>query len=182
MIAWIDLETTGLDPNKCSIIEFACVVTNTNYKEIKSMSRLTKRGTNIYWDCTALNMHHDSGLYYDWNNLGDISITNLDLLVKRFLKNSYTDAEFKPLILGGQSVHFDRSFMERWMPNTSKCLSHRQIDVSGLKLFTSHKCGIPTEVLPPKRELTTHRALDDIRASIEAMRWYKQHLVLVDWF
>jgi oligoribonuclease (3'-5' exoribonuclease) len=58
------------------------------------------------------------------------------------------------------------------MPNTNSWLSHRQIDVRCLNLMWSYSLGIPTEALPPEKSKTTHRAMDDILASIDAARWY----------
>jgi len=177
LIAWIDLETTGLD-TECSIIEVACVVTDEKFNEVASYESLVVPEFTAYWEPGAREMHRASGLealVYGSNKF----IMTVDRELAEVLGNLpavLTDNPLKPYILGGQSVHFDRGFVERWMPLTNTYLSHRQIDVSGLKLMWGYALGIPTEALPPEKSKTTHRAMDDIRASIEAAKWYRNYI------
>lgn len=171
MIAWVDLETTGLS-SECSIIEFALVVTDNNYNELFSYEAVVKPVIGSAGEQVALNMHNESGLL-ELVRQTDNDIAEIDYDVADRLCN------YKPVILGGQSVHFDRGFIERWMPQTNRCLSHRQIDVSSLKLLWSNALGVATESLPPDKSKTTHRAMEDIVASIEAAKWYRDQVLSI---
>jgi oligoribonuclease len=168
MIAWIDLETTGLD-TECAIIEVACVVTDDKFNEVDSYQSLVGLDGSDYIQEGALKMHRKSGL---WNLVcaEEKTIMQVDRELAAVLDRHCVVET--ALILGGQSVHFDRGFIERWMPQSNTMLSHRQIDVSGLKLFVALPRDIDVNALPPLKSKTTHRAMDDIRASIEAAKWY----------
>jgi oligoribonuclease len=169
MIAWIDLETTGLD-TECSIIEVACVVTDEKFNEVARFESLVFPPFDVWWEAGAEKMHRESGLF-------DLVMAERKTIfqVDRDLEDACLDYA-APLILGGQSVHFDRGFIERWMPMSNKRLSHRQIDVSGLKLMWSYALDVPMDALPPFKSKTTHRAMDDILASIDAAHFYRKQI------
>jgi oligoribonuclease len=169
MIAWIDLETTGLD-TECSVIEVACVVTDEKLNEIASYESLVAPDFQSYWEQGARDMHIKSGLFDILMGQATKTIFQVDRELNDVLDYA------APLILGGQSVHFDRGFVERWMPLSNKRLSHRQIDVRCLNLMWSFALGIPKEAFPPEKSKTTHRAMDDIRSSIEAAKWYQGYI------
>lgn len=175
MIAWIDLETTGLDPKLNTVIEVACVVTDTDYNEIASFESLVHPRQNKTYSAVALDMHKKSGLWWEVLKCRK-GVEEVDDDLNAFMRGAVNSSEL-PYVLGGQSVHFDRGFMEIWMPYSAKLLTHRQIDVSGLKLFVSNATGIPADDLPPNKSNTTHRAMDDIRASIESVKWYRDFVV-----
>jgi oligoribonuclease len=177
MIAWIDLETTGLNSRLCSIIEVACVVTDDNLDELGSYETLIKPPRNVWIDEAARNLHVKSGLWGLAKNAPSGGISRADRELSRLLSGFREDGKFKPLILGGSSVHFDRSFIEYWMPKTNACLHYRNLDMSSIKIFVSGAFDYPTEKLPGRKEDSKHRAADDIRVSLEAARWYKDHLI-----
>jgi len=174
MIAWIDLETTGLN-TECSIIEVACVVTDDKFNEVGRYESLCMPDPWGAIEGVAREMHDKSGLW-DQAIACDKTFYQVDRELVDVLMYHAAVKKDTAFILGGQSVHFDRRFIERWMPQTNTMLAHRQIDVSGLKLMWSMALDIPTEALPPERSKTTHRAMDDILASIEAARWYQTYI------
>lgn len=179
MIAWVDLETTGLD-TECSIIEVACVVTDEKLEEITRYQCLVKRDLLFETaEQSAIDMHVKSGLWELAQKNAKHNIYTVDRHLSEQLEYHAATNKSASYILGGQSVHFDRGFIERWMPKTNGWLSHRQIDVSGLKLFVSNAYDVDTDALPPFKSKTTHRAMDDILASIEAIKWYRDNLLYV---
>lgn len=76
-------------------------------------------------------------------------------------------------ILAGNSMYVDRRFLQRHMPSFESYLHYRQIDVSSLKIISQAWYG--AKARPPKKA-STHTALEDIRDSIEELRFYQQHI------
>lgn len=169
MIAWIDLETTGLKTD-CGIIEVAVVVTDTDYEIREGFEAIVGSTGGLRVEATAQKMHAESGLW-DKALASDVRIDEVDQEVESLLSR-HQDGE-KPYILAGSSVHFDRGFITKWMPLTDRKLHYRNLDVSSVKIFVSNATGFPTEELPPFKSTTKHRAMDDIMDSINAIKWYR---------
>ena len=72
----------------------------------------------------------------------------------------------EPALLAGNSIHMDRQFIRHWWPNVEKRLHYRMLDVSAWKVVMIGKYGIEYE------KLEKHRALDDIRESIDELEFY----------
>jgi oligoribonuclease len=178
MIAWIDLETTGLSLD-CGICEVAAVVTDEQYYVKDRYHRVVSVDKSSRRQTTAIEMHKRSGLWSEVEQQG-IGISWVDLEVSSMLASW---SKGKPMILGGSSVHFDRGFIEKYMPATNRLLHYRNLDVSSVKIFVANATGIPTEELPPKKSDTKHRAMDDILESLNALKTYQEYLdvkLLVD--
>ena len=79
-------------------------------------------------------------------------------------------------MLAGNSIHQDRRFIRRYMPALEKRLHYRMVDVSTIKELGRRWFPQLVARQPPKKE--THRALDDIRESIDELRYYKQHIFI----
>jgi oligoribonuclease len=77
-------------------------------------------------------------------------------------------------VLAGNSIHQDRRFVRRYMPKLDKRLHYRMVDVSTVKELARRWYPAVVAKQPAKKE--THRALDDIRESIDELRFYKQHV------
>ena len=89
--------------------------------------------------------------------------------------NEHVPARERP-VLAGNSIHQDRRFVRRYMPVLEKRLHYRMVDVSTVKELARRWYPQIIAKQPAKKE--THRALDDIRESIDEMRFYKQHVFL----
>lgn len=161
-LCWIDLETTGLDPNKDAILEIAVITTALErpFESIASIEAvLHYDGREL--DPRVLDMHTKNGLLKEASSsvihVGDI---------ENFVLSLVPDVEDREDLtaLAGSSVHFDLGFIRAQMPKLAKRLSHRVYDVSAVKLFC-RSLGMPK---PPKAE--AHRAMADIRESIEHAR------------
>ena len=174
MIAWVDLETTGLSL-KCSIIELACIITDNNFKEVDSYETLIRPPLGCWIEKGAYDMHVKSGLWSLAKKAPPGGIHRVEKEFSSFLDFFYTEK----MVLAGSSVHFDRGFIEKWLPKSASYLHYRNFDVSSVKQFVHYSYGVPLEELPARKSESKHRAMDDIRASIDAAKWFKEHLQFV---
>lgn len=170
-LVWVDLEMTGLDPIKNTIVEIATIVTDARLNILEEGPNLV-----IYQPPEALaamnelvrELHTRSGLL----ERIPASTVTLDDAARQTLAfvSKHVDKGTAPLC--GNSVWKDREFLERYMPDFVAHLHYRMIDVSTLKELVRR--WAPQQMAPKKKE--THRALDDIRESIEELAHYRREL------
>jgi len=173
-LVWIDLEMTGLDPVSNVILEVAALVTDGDLNVLSERLDFV-----VHRDEAALagmeewsqRTHTASGLV-DRVRASTVSIEEAERRTLEFIRE-WVPPETAPLC--GNSIGHDRRFLRREMPNVDAYLSYRVIDVSSIKELVRRWYPESLQA-PPKRE--THRALDDIRESIEELRWYREHLFL----
>jgi oligoribonuclease len=170
----MDLEMTGLDPARNVIVEIATVVTDDQLETVAEGPDLV-----VHQPAEALaamedvvrEMHTRSGLLAAIRastvSLADAGAATLD-----FIKSHLPAPRTVPLC--GNSIGTDRRFLAAHLPEIENYLHYRSIDVSTLKELALRWAP---EVLDgaPKKE-STHRALDDIRESVNELRWYREHL------
>jgi oligoribonuclease len=167
-LIWIDLEMTGLDPEKCAIIEIACVVTDGELAELGEGMDLVVNQPDALLDamdewCTR---HHGQSGLTAAVRASTVTLREAELRTLDYLRR-YTNKGQSPLC--GSSVSHDRRFIDRYMPDLSAWLHYRTVDVSTVKELVKRWYGDIT--LPTKKN--THRALDDIRESIDELRFYR---------
>lgn len=164
-ILWIDIETTGLNPIKDSLLEIAVVETTVKgdiKNKYQSAIRFTTENAEI--DDYVMNMHTVNNLFEDCRSARIYSMHQLDVhLCGLFNAKQYT--------IAGNSVHFDRSFLKEKTPLFEDKFHHRHLDISSVSIFLEH-CGI----VIPKTSSSRHRAMDDIES---CMRQYFQYYNLV---
>lgn len=160
-VAWVDLETTGLDPLTECVVEVGITVTDPGpiWQPIASASWIC-HVPNVYWDYAASvvqEMHEANGL----KSLSlDASFTpeqHSDRILS-FLKEH--DALGSPMY--GATVHFDRAFLVKFLPEVEKAFHYRNFDVSTLKQYAIAMNGDADWWMD--REI--HRALPDLADSI----------------
>lgn len=164
-LLWIDLEMTGLDPEKDRILEVAAIATGWDLEPIAEMTAVVKvpeklmkkRMVGEFWEKNA---ESRDGLMQQ-NSTGESAKEVEDKLLA-FL-DEYFGAE---VILAGNSIHQDRKFIDREWPRLAERLHYRMLDVSAWKVYFE---GVKKQKFL-KRE--AHRALDDIKGSIEELQWY----------
>jgi len=164
-IFWVDMEMTGLDPAQAVIIEFAAIVTDTNCRRLAEYAEVVYQPPEALQGLDEWNTktHSESGLFEkvpSGKPLDQVEKDAIALLDHHF--------EGEPAILAGNSIHQDRKFIDRYMPKLAERLSYRLLDVSSFKLVFQHRYGITF----PKGN--SHRALDDIQASIDELQHYLQ--------
>jgi len=169
-LIWIDLEMTGLFPESDRIIEIATIVTNADLDILEEGPVIA-----IYQPDSVLaamdewnTEHHTrSGLVKRVRESSDTLVSaqqrTLDFLAK------YCDAGVSPMC--GNSICQDRRFMVRLMPELEVFFHYRNLDVSSVKELI--KRWQPA-VLDGFKKKATHQALDDIRESIDEMRFYRK--------
>lgn len=170
-LLWIDLEMTGLDPEKDRILEVAAIATGWDLEPmmrgdkraemtavVKVPEKLMReRMVGEFWEKNA---ESRDGLMVQNAEGEDVAVVERKLL--EFIDEWFGDE----VILAGNSIHQDRKFIDREWPEVSRRLHYRMLDVSAWKVVFEGRYGKKFT----KRE--AHRALDDIRGSIEELKWY----------
>ncbi len=172
-LIWVDLEMTGLDPDNDVIIEIATVVTDTDLNTLAEgpVIAIHQSDDRLHamdeWNTTH---HTDSGLVarvkasdYDERRAARETIDFLE---------QWVPSGASPMC--GNSICQDRRFMARHMPELEGYFHYRNLDVSSLKILMQRwrpdlKSGFS--------KAATHLALDDIRESIDELRYYREHFL-----
>lgn len=174
---WFDIETTGLDPHKGRLLEFAAVLCEDSrgddfapvaqYHAAIAHPREAieglRRGGDI--DDYVWGMHEASGLWAEvFASSTTLSETDdfLDSLAAELL-----GAKSRGIVLAGASVHFDLSWVRVWLPFFAARLSHRVFDVSTLRR-AAQSWGPPGVAWPAGE--SAHRALPDVLGTISTAR------------
>jgi len=169
-LVWIDLETTGLDPDRHVIVEIATIVTDRNLSVLEEGPDLVIRQPAAAWeglDPWVMKQHGGSGLIA----ASEASSVSLAEAEARTLERVKAHCPPRLCPLAGNSVCFDRRFLIRHMPKLNAHLHYRNVDVSSIKeLVRRWRPQIIKEI----EKASTHRALDDIRESIQELRRYRR--------
>jgi oligoribonuclease len=172
-LIWIDLEMTGLKPEEHVILEIASVITDDQLGIVAEGPNIAVnvRGEDLDNMEDWSRVHHEeSGLLDRVRNSPD-DCRSAEEKTLEFLYG-YCDKEESPLC--GNSVGQDRRFLYRHMPRLEAFLHYRNIDVSSIKELV--KRWYPH--LRPFQKQKSHLALDDIKESIEELKYYRQQVFL----
>ena len=174
VLVWLDMEMTGLEPDRERIIEAAMILTDGQLVEIAVGPELVIHQPEevlAAMDDWNKSHHGASGLTarVRESTLGDV---DAEAQLLAFI-DAHVATRERP-VLAGNSIHQDRRFVRRYMPKLDKRLHYRMVDVSTIKELARRWYPGVVAKLPAKKE--THRALDDIRESIDELRFYKQHV------
>ena len=169
-LIWIDLEMTGLDPDKNTIIEIATLVTNPDLQVIAEGPVLAIHQSEellAMMDEWNTRQHNQSGLVKRVRN-SQFTLAMAEELTLNFLRQQ-VPSNTSPMC--GNTVSQDRRFLYRYMPNLESYFHYRHIDVSTLKELA--KRWLPN--LPEFEKESRHLALNDIYDSLEELKYYRQH-------
>ena len=168
-LVWIDLEMTGLDPNKERIIEIATLVTDSDLNIIAEGPNLIISQPKDILDAMDewnTNQHGLSGLINEVKNSNITEqvaeIETLDFISK------YVGENISPMC--GNTVSHDRRFLSKYMPRLEAYFNYRHIDVSSFKEVAVRWMN-EAQVYEKKG---SHRALGDIKESVEELKFYKK--------
>ncbi len=167
-LVWLDMEMSGLDPEVCRPLEMATLVTNNALEIIAEGPNIViHQSDEVLAAMDAWNTQHhgDSGLTLSVRQ-SRVTMREAEQMTLDFLE-MWTEPGKSPLC--GNSIGQDRRFLRRYMPRLDRHFHYRVIDISTMKELAKRWYGI---VPPPKHE--THRALEDIRESIEELRFYRR--------
>ncbi|XP_076177816.1 putative oligoribonuclease [Ptiloglossa arizonensis] len=174
-IVWIDTELTGLDIEKDTILEIACVITDKNLKIVsQDFNVVINQPDEILKHMNDWNtmMHNKTGLVKECQ-CSKISLKEAEQMLLNFLQK-YIPKQTCPL--AGNTIYMDRMFLKKYMPHIDNYLHYRYIDVSSInELVRRWNFAIYKNV--PEKGLN-HRALVDIKESIEELKFYKLHLFI----
>ena len=171
-LVWMDLEMTGLDPDRHAICEIATIITNSDLETIAEGPCLVihlDEETLEKMDPWCVEHHGKSGLTAKIK-ASEIANDDAERQTLAFLKEHVAEGK-APLC--GNSIWQDRRFLERYMPTLEAYLHYRMIDVSSIKECV--KRWYSNKYLPPPKN-NTHRALDDIYESIEELKYYREKI------
>ncbi len=171
MLVWMDLEMTGLDPTRAAIVEVATLVTDDDLEVVAEGPDLVVSCSAeqlAAMDDTVRAMHVASGL------LAAIEASSLTLKeagrrTLEFIKQHVPEPRTVPLC--GNSIGTDRRFLDAHLPEIEAWLHYRSVDVSTVKELCRRWYPTVLDQAPPKKG--GHRALDDIKESIEELRYYR---------
>ena len=170
----MDLEMTGLEPQRHVIVEIATVVTDDQLNIVAEGPDLVIHATPEQLEQMGdyvTEMHARSGLL-DAVKASTVSVTDAEAQTLAFLKSHIDEEGSVPLC--GNSIGTDRRFLQEYMPNLESFFHYRNVDVSTIKELARRWNPEVLESLGDKE--TKHRALDDIRESIAELVHYRQTL------
>lgn len=165
---WIDLEMTGLDENNCAILQIAMIITDPSLNEITSTDLVIWQPESVLSEMIPFvrDMHTQNGLLKRVRS----STVSLAQAEAELMETLTHHVAYQRGILAGNSIYVDRKFLQKYMPAIEHHLHYRQIDVSSVKIL----CQEWYKQQSPKKP-SSHTALEDIRQSIEELRYFKTH-------
>lgn len=170
-LIWIDLEMTGLDTDNDLIIEVATIVTDPQlnildegpiiaiYQEDEILDQMDEWNTR---------QHNQSGLVKRIKN-SSYNVAEAESMTLDFL-NKFVSKGKSPMC--GNSICQDRRFMHRLMPDLEAYFHYRNLDVSTIKEITKRWAPNAEEF----NKQGSHLAMDDIRDSINELKFYREHV------
>lgn len=177
LLVWLDLETTGLNPQRCSIIQMGIIITDDDLNEIEAHEWMVRPydGEDLYWEEGARRMHEATGLIdrTDLHARAHVSGLVDDLLRKHF--GNPWETRIKPM-LAGNSVHFDRAFLRTWFPQIEEWFFHRHYDASAVMEWSRRTLGMAPRWSRPKGAARPHTALADLRETLADMRLLREDI------
>ena len=171
MLAWMDLELRGLDPDRHTIVEIATLLTDDELELVAEGPDLIVHATAdelSRMDDFVTEMHTKSGLLDDIR-ASTISLGEAAEQTRAFLQEHIAEPRTVPLC--GNSIGTDRRFLARHMPDIEEFLHYRSIDVSTVKELARR--WYPAAFAAAPKKAADHRAMGDIRESLDELRHYR---------
>ncbi len=174
-LIWIDLEMTGLIPERHRIIEIATIVTDSQLNVLAEGPVLAIHQPEdelAAMDEWNTRQHGGSGLT---KRVRDSQVDEREAQARtlEFL-SQWVPPGKSPMC--GNSICQDRRFLARWMPELERHFHYRNLDVSTLKELCQRWAPQLAQGLTKQ---STHLALDDIRDSIAELVYYRQHFIRI---
>lgn len=175
MLAWMDLEMTGLDVDRHVIVEIATLVTDDDLVVVAEGPELVVHATEAQlaeMPPVVVQMHTRSGLL-DAVRASTLTLAEAGEQTLQFLRQHVPEPRTVPLC--GNSIGTDRRFLARYLPAVEEHLHYRSVDVSTLKELARR--WNPGLIAGAPRKQESHRALGDIRESVAELRYFREHFL-----
>uniref|UniRef100_A0A8V5H685 Oligoribonuclease, mitochondrial n=5 Tax=Psittaciformes TaxID=9223 RepID=A0A8V5H685_MELUD len=172
-MVWVDLEMTGLDVEKDQILEMACLITDCDLNVLAEGPNLIINQPDELLESMSdwCKEHHGKSGLTKAVKESKISLQQAEYEFLSFVRQQ-TPPGVCPL--AGNSVHADKKFLDKYMPQFMRHLHYRIIDVSTVKELCRRWYPEEYEFAPKKA--ASHRALDDIRESIKELQFYRDSI------
>jgi oligoribonuclease len=171
LLVWLDLEMTGLDPKKCTVLEIGVVITDNELEVVEEGPVIAihhSEKTLAGMESWSRYHHKKSGLTEDCRK-SKIGLKKAEQAALHFVQK-HCKKRTAPLC--GNTIWQDRRFLVKYMPQLEQYLHYRTIDVSSVKELVSR--WYPNDHAMPREKNQTHRVADDIRESIDELRHYRK--------
>ena len=175
-LVWIDCEMTGLDLGRDVLIEVACLVTDSDLRVLgDGVDVVIGAPAAILDDLVPVvhEMHTASGLLEE-ARAATTTVAEAEQLVLAYVREHVPDVRKAPLC--GNSIATDRGFLTKFMPELDEHLHYRMVDVSSIKELA--KRWFPRAYYSSPEKGGGHRALADIRESIDELRYYREAIMV----
>jgi oligoribonuclease len=171
-LIWIDLEMTGLEPEQDVIIEIATLVTDEQLNILAEGPVIAvHQPENVLQSMDEWNQsHHGASGLLERVRASTMDTATAERLTLEFLAQ-WSEKRSSPMC--GNSICQDRRFLARHMPKLEDFFHYRNLDVSTLKELARR--WYPA--VPKFEKAGAHRALDDIRASLDELRYYRETIL-----
>ena len=175
-IAWIDVETDGLDARGDHLLEIACIVTDSELnildeRGFHALVKYEKHEVDKMRESAALvvrEMHDKTGLWGRlWGHTRALPLSEIDARLFKYLRGFGRTGEMP---VGGNSVRLDMNFMDQHLPKVASHLSYQMRDVSTVAGLA--KAWDPD--LPHFQKYSDHTAMVDIKESIRELKHYRE--------
>jgi oligoribonuclease len=174
MLAWMDLEMTGLDATKNVIVEIATLITDDELNIIAEGPDLVIHATEeelALMDEVVVEMHARSGLTNEIR-ASVITLEEAGAATLAFIQAHIPEPRTVPLC--GNSIGMDRRFLTAYLPEIEEYLHYRSVDVSTIKELARR--WYPEDLKEYTKSASAHRAMDDIKESLEEMRYWRKRV------
>ena len=174
MLVWMDLEMTGLEPSRDVIVEIATLVTDDDLNIVAEGPDLVVHQSDealAMMEKFVFDMHTRSGLLPAIRS-STISLEQAGAETLAFIKQHVPETRTVPLC--GNSIGTDRRFLAQYLPDIENWLHYRSVDVSSVKELVRR--WYPAVRSERPRKVGQHRALDDIRESVNELRYYRERV------
>jgi len=172
-LIWVDLEMTGLDPERDVVIEMATIVTDSQLRTLAEGPVIAIHQPESVlagmdeWNTT----HHTRSGLVERVRKSRIDSAEAEAMTLAFLAD-WVQPGSSPMC--GNTICQDRRFLARYMPQLEAFFHYRNLDVSTLKILMRLWCP---ELESGVVKAGSHQALDDIRESVAELRYYREHFL-----
>ncbi len=170
-LVWLDLEMTGLDPRRCTILEIGAVITDNELEVLEEGPAIAIRHSDKVlsgMESWSRYHHRKSGLTEACRE-SRIRLKKAEDLVLAFVQKH---CKKNSALLCGNTIWQDRRFLTKYMPRLEAYVHYRMIDVSSVKELVSR--WYPADHKMPREKKQTHRVMEDIYESIGELKHYRK--------